>query len=141
MYELKNKDGKARRGELTTAHGKIQTPFFMPIATVGAVKGALEPCDISAMGFEIILSNTYHLHLRPGEKMIKERGGLAKFMNWNGPILTDSGGFQVLSLSRIRKITEEGVKFQSHIDGADLFLTPEKVVEIQADLGIDIAMV
>jgi len=141
MFTFKKKDGQARIGEINTLHGKIQTPFFMPIATVGAIKGAVEFSDIREMGFEIILSNTYHLHLRPGEKLIKESGGLQKFINWDGPILTDSGGFQVLSLSKIRKIFEEGVEFKSHIDGSKQFLSPEKVVEIQSDLGIDIAMV
>ncbi len=140
-FTLKVQDKNARRGELQTAHGTVQTPFFMPIATIGAVKAGIEPEDIRNIGFEIILSNTYHLHLRPGEKLIKKMGGLADFMNWNGPILTDSGGFQVLSLSKIRKITEEGVEFKSHIDGSKQFLTPEKVIEIQSDLGIDIAMV
>jgi queuine tRNA-ribosyltransferase len=140
-FKLKKTDGGARRGELQTAHGKVQTPFFMPIATIGAVKGAIEFKDIKKMGFEQVLSNTYHLHLRPGEKLVKKFGGLGKFMGWDGPILTDSGGFQVLSLSKIRKITENGVEFRSHIDGSKMMLTPEKVVNIQADLGVDVFMV
>lgn len=141
MFTLKTQDGKARRGEIQTSHGVVQTPFFMPIATIGAIKGGVEPDDIRAMGFELILANTYHLHLRPTDARVKQFGGLAKFMNWNGPMLTDSGGFQVFSLTDIRKITEEGVEFQSHLDGAKIFLSPEKVVEIEANLGIDIAMV
>ncbi|MBT4937183.1 tRNA guanosine(34) transglycosylase Tgt [Candidatus Peregrinibacteria bacterium] len=141
MFKLKAQDHNARRGEIQTKNGVMQTPFFMPIATSAAIKGGIEPEDIRKMGFEIILSNTYHLHLKPGEKRIKEFGGLSKYMNWNGPILTDSGGFQVFSLSGIRKIKEEGVEFQSHHDGSKQFLSPEKVVEIQGDLGIDIAMV
>lgn len=141
MFTLKNQDGKARRGEIKTTHGVVQTPFFMPIATIGAIKGGVEPSDIKDMGFELILANTYHLHLRPGDERVKELGGLAKFMSWNGPMLTDSGGFQVFSLTKIRKITEEGVTFQSHLDGSKIELTPEKVMEIEANLGIDIAMV
>lgn len=141
MFTLKNQDGKARRGEIKTTHGVVQTPFFMPIATIGAIKGGVEPSDIKDMGFELILANTYHLHLRPGDERVKELGGLTKFMSWNGPMLTDSGGFQVFSLTKIRKITEEGVTFQSHLDGSKIELTPEKVMEIEANLGIDIAMV
>jgi queuine tRNA-ribosyltransferase len=141
MYKLKAQEKLARRGEIDTAHGKVQTPFFMPVATISAIKGGVEPHELREMGFELVLSNTYHLHLRPGEKLIKEMGGLAKFNNWNGPTLTDSGGFQVFSLAKIRKITEEGVAFASHIDGARKVLTPENVVEIQHDLGVDIAMV
>lgn len=140
-YSLLSQDGKARRGILHTKHGDVQTPFFLPIATVGAIKGGLEPEDLRKIGFEMILSNTYHLHLRPGEKIIKEMGGLSKFINWNGPILTDSGGFQVFSLSQLRKISESGVEFNSHLNGEKLYFTPEKVVEIQSDFGIDVAMV
>ena len=141
MYTLKAQDGNARRGEIETTHGIVQTPFFMPIATIGAIKGGIEPEDIRTMGFELILANTYHLHLRPTDERVKKFGGLAKFMNWNGPMLTDSGGFQVFSLTKIRKIKEEGVEFRSHLDGSKIFLSPEKVVEIEANLGIDIAMV
>ncbi|HPO05506.1 MAG TPA: tRNA guanosine(34) transglycosylase Tgt [Candidatus Gracilibacteria bacterium] len=141
IFKLIAQEGKARSGELTTTHGIVQTPFFMPIATVGANKSGLEPRDIRELGFELILANTYHLNLRPGADFIESKGGLAKFMAWNGPILTDSGGFQVLSLAHMRKITEEGVSFASHLDGSKVFLSPEKVVEIEAKLGIDIAMV
>jgi queuine tRNA-ribosyltransferase len=141
VFTLKNQDNKARRGEIQTKNGTMQTPFFMPIATSAAIKGGIETNDIKNMGFEIILSNTYHLHLRPGEKLIKQFKGLGNYMNWKGPILTDSGGFQVFSLSGMRKIEEKGVTFQSHHDGSKKFLSPEKVVEIQHDLDIDIAMV
>lgn len=132
-------DGKARRGEVTTPHGKIQTPFFMTIATVGAIKG-LQTDDFKAMGGEILLANTYHLHLRPGSELVRDAGGLHKFMNWDGPILTDSGGFQVFSLAKIRNITEEGVTFNSHIDGKEVTLTPESSMQIQLNLGADIIM-
>ena len=141
MYTLKQQSGKARRGEMQTSHGPVQTPFFMPVATIGAIKAGIEPEDLRAMGFELVLSNTYHLHLRPGDELVKEMGGLAKFSNWNGPMLTDSGGFQVFSLAKIRKITEEGVEFRSHIDGKKIFLSPEKTTEIQSNLGVDISMV
>lgn len=140
IWQQKKKDGQARRGELTTTHGVVQTPFFMPIATVGAIKGGIEPRDIRDVGFELILSNTYHLHLAPGEALVREFGGLAKFMRWDGPILTDSGGFQVFSLASQRKLTEEGAAFRSHRDGSKIFFSPEKVIQIQYDLGIDIAM-
>ena len=139
MFELTNQKGKARRGRLTTAHGVIETPFFMPIATKGAVK-TLSSADMKKLGASILLSNTYHLLLRPGFEGIKKLGGLHKFMNWNGPILTDSGGYQVFSLSKMNKTTEEGVKFQSHIDGAKIFLTPEISMEMQQAIGSDIAM-
>jgi len=130
---------KARLGVLTTAHGRINTPFFMPIATKAAVKN-LAPAEIKQLGSEIILSNTYHLMLAPGEKLIKRAGGLHKFMQWPGPILTDSGGFQVFSLSKLRKITEEGVRFSDPSSGDKYLLTPEKSMQIQQDLGVDIAM-
>ena len=141
IFELITQDKKARRGVLHTHHGSVQTPFFMPIATRGVVKGAIEVSDLRNIGFELLLSNTYHLHLRPGSKYIQEKGGLTQFMQWNGPILTDSGGFQVLSLSKHRKISEQGVTFRSHIDGSIVELTPENVIDIQYELGIDIAMV
>jgi queuine tRNA-ribosyltransferase len=136
---LIKQDGKARRGEVTTAHGKIQTPFFMTIATVGAIKG-LQTDEFLDMGGEILLANTYHLHLRPGSDLVRDAGGLHKFMNWQGPILTDSGGFQVFSLAKIRKITEEGVTFNSHIDGKELMISPESSMQIQLNLGADIIM-
>lgn len=136
----KSKISKARVGKLNTLHGVIQTPFFMPIATRAAVKN-LTPQDLKELGAEIILSNTYHLLLRPGMDIIKKIGGLHKFMAWDGPILTDSGGYQVFSLANLRKIKEEGVEFKSEVDGAKILLTPEKVIEIQRILGSDIMMV
>lgn len=139
MFTLHKTSGKARRGTLKTAHGEIETPFFMPIATAGAIKG-LTTDEIKGADGQIILSNTYHLHLRPGEDTVKKAGGLHKFMNWDGPILTDSGGYQVFSLAKIRKLKEDGVEFQSHIDGRKIFLTPEKCIEIQRKLGVDIMM-
>lgn len=135
----KDKSTKARVGELITPHGKITTPVFMPVGTKAAVK-TLSPAQLAEINAEIILCNTYHLTLRPGEDIIREFGGLHKFMSWDKPILTDSGGYQVFSLAKLRKVTDEGVNFQSHIDGAPLFLTPEKVVEIQEKLGPDIIM-
>lgn len=140
-YELLHRDKKtgARRGVVHTPHGDIQTPVFMPVGTQAAVK-AMRPEQVRDMGAEIILSNTYHLYLRPGHELIREAGGLHKFMNWNRAILTDSGGFQVFSLGKLRKITEEGVRFQSHIDGSRHILTPEKAIEIQEALGSDIMM-
>lgn len=139
-FTLKNNDNKARRGEIATAHGVIQTPAFMPVGTQGTVK-AMKVRDVAASGAEIILGNTYHLMLRPGADLVAEFGGLHNFMGWNGPILTDSGGFQVMSLSAIRKISNEGVEFSSHIDGTKYFLTPEKSMEIQHKLGSDITMI
>lgn len=130
----------ARRGRLVTPHGTLETPFFMPIATKGAVK-TLSSFDVERLGSPILLSNTYHLWLRPGLEVMRNAGGLHKFMNWNGAILTDSGGFQVFSLAGLRKLTEEGVQFQSHIDGAKLSLTPEMCMEIQRTIGADICMV
>jgi len=133
------RDSKARRGRLTTARGIIDTPAFMPVGTQGSVKG-VSPRELRELDAQIILGNTYHLFVRPGLDVIKHFGGLHKFMNWNGPILTDSGGYQIFSLSKLRKITEEGVEFQNHIDGARAFISPETAMEIQAALGGDIAM-
>ena len=139
-FDLKNVDGSARRGELKTAHGSIQTPAFMPVGTCATVK-AIKNKDIKKSGAEIILGNTYHLMLRPGADLITELGGLHKFMNWDKPILTDSGGFQVMSLAGIRKITDQGAEFSSHLDGTKYLLTPEYSIEIQHKLGSDITMV
>ncbi|TCU65367.1 tRNA-guanine transglycosylase [Tissierella praeacuta] len=133
------KDCKARLGKLYTPHGVIETPIFMPVGTRATVK-AMTPEEVKGLGAQIILSNTYHLYLRPGHKLIEEAGGLHKFMNWDGPILTDSGGFQVFSLGDLRKIKEEGVEFRSHIDGSKHFISPEKSIEIQNSLGSDIMM-
>jgi queuine tRNA-ribosyltransferase len=130
----------ARRGRLSTLHGHVETPVFMPVGTQGTVK-AVTPVHLREIGAEIILGNTYHLNLRPGSGLIRDLGGLHTFMGWDGPILTDSGGFQVFSLSKLRKISDEGVAFQSHLDGAKLFLGPKEVMDIQANLGSDIAMV
>lgn len=140
-FELKktSKKGKARRGKVSTPHGSFETPVFMPVGTAATVK-AMKPEDVSELGADIILSNTYHLYLRPGADVVKEAGGLHKFMNWNKPILTDSGGFQVFSLGDIRKITEEGVEFRSHLDGSKHMLSPEKSIEVQNALGSDIIM-
>lgn len=139
-FSVKAVSGKARRGELKTKHGTIQTPCFMPVGTAATVK-AMHLEDVKKSGAEIILGNTYHLMLRPGEDVIEKMGGLHKFMNWGGPILTDSGGFQVMSLSKIRKISEKGVEFSSHIDGKKILLTPEYSMEIQRKLGSDITMI
>jgi len=143
MFEFKiiKKDSKskARRGILKTPHGEIQTPVFMPVGTQGTVK-AMKPEDLVEIGTQIILTNTYHLYLRPGDEIIKEMGGLHKFMNWHRPILTDSGGYQVFSLSKLNKVDEEGVTFQSHINGSRYFLSPEKSIEIQNNLSADIIM-
>ncbi|MBU5314119.1 tRNA guanosine(34) transglycosylase Tgt [Tissierella carlieri] len=133
------KDSKARLGKLYTPHGVIETPIFMPVGTRATVK-AMTPEEVKGLGAQIILSNTYHLYLRPGHKLIEEAGGLHRFMNWDGPILTDSGGFQVFSLGDLRKIKEEGVEFRSHIDGSKHFISPEKSIEIQNSLGSDIMM-
>lgn len=140
MFNLSAKDGDARRGVLKTRHGDIQTPIFMPVGTQATVKG-LTPSQIEAVGSQIILGNTYHLNLRPGSKLVQEMGGLHRFMSWDKPILTDSGGFQVFSLSELRKIREDGIEFRSHLDGQKLFLGPESCYRIQAELGTDIAMV
>ncbi len=140
MFELLKTDGKARRGRFTCPHGTVETPVFMNVGTQGAIKGALSAADLERIGTQIELSNTYHLHLRPGEKLVRDMGGLHKFMTWNGPILTDSGGFQVFSLASLRKIKEEGVYFASHIDGRKIFMGPEESMQIQSNLGSDIAM-
>ncbi len=138
-FQVMKKDGAARRGRIVTKHGPIETPVFMPVGTQAAVK-CMRPEQVKEMGAQIILSNTYHLYLRPGHELIREAGGLHRYMNWDRNILTDSGGFQVFSLGKLRKITEEGVSFQSHIDGSRHMLTPEKAVEIQTALGSDIMM-
>ncbi len=140
MYRLLKTDGRAKRGELQTVHGTIQTPVFMNVGTVAAIKGAVSTMDLKGIGTQVELSNTYHLHVRTGDKLIKEMGGLHKFMNWDRPILTDSGGFQVFSLAGLRKIKEEGVTFQSHIDGRKIFMGPEESMQIQSNLGSTIAM-
>ena len=140
-YELlhEDKNSGARRGVVHTPHGDIQTPVFMPVGTQATVK-SMTPEEVKGLGTQIILSNTYHLYLRPGEKIVKEAGGLHKFMNWDKPILTDCGGFQVFSLSELRTISEEGVEFRSHLDGSKHMFTPEKVMQIEEDLGADIIM-
>ncbi|KEI97499.1 queuine tRNA-ribosyltransferase [Clostridium botulinum A2B7 92] len=140
MYKLLKRSGKARRGEFTTPHGVIQTPVFMNVGTLAAIKGAVSSMDLKEIGCQVELSNTYHLHLRPGDEVVKKMGGLHKFMNWDRPILTDSGGFQVFSLSKIRKIQEEGVYFNSHIDGRKIFMGPEESMRIQSNLASTIAM-
>ena len=140
MFELIKTEGKARRGVFTCAHGTVQTPVFMNVGTQGAIKGALSAEDLKNISCQVELSNTYHLHLRPGDKLVKECGGLHKFMTWDGPILTDSGGFQVFSLASLRKIKEEGVTFASHIDGHKIFMGPEESMQIQSNLGSDICM-
>ncbi len=139
-FTLKAVDGKARRASLATAHGVVETPVFMPVGTRGSVK-SLSPHDLIDVGSQIILGNTYHLYIRPGDELIARQGGLHDFSNWHGPILTDSGGFQVFSLEGLRKITEEGVEFRSHMDGSKHFFSPEKVISIQKNLGSDIIMV
>jgi queuine tRNA-ribosyltransferase len=138
-FELHTQEGEARRGTLWTDRGPVQTPVFMAVGTKATVK-AMTPEELKTCGTQIVLGNTYHLHLRPGEKLVQKMGGLHKFMNWDGPILTDSGGFQVFSLSGLRTMSEEGVEFRSHLDGAKYFLSPEKSMEIQMDLGSDIIM-
>ena len=140
MYKLLKQEGRARRGEFTTAHGTVQTPVFMNVGTQAAIKGALSATDLKNIGCQVELSNTYHLHVRPGENVVKELGGLHKFMQWDGPILTDSGGFQVFSLAKLRKIKEEGVHFNAHTDGHAIFMGPEESMQIQWALGSDIAM-
>lgn len=140
MYELLNRDGRAKRGRFTTVHGVIETPVFMNVGTVGAIKGAVSTDDLKTIGTQVELSNTYHLHVRTGDTLIKQFGGLHKFMVWDRPILTDSGGFQVFSLAGLRKIKEEGVYFQSHIDGHKIFMGPEESMQIQSNLGSTIAM-
>ena len=140
MFEVIKQEGKARRSVFTCPHGTVQTPVFMNVGTQGAIKGAVSAHDLKDIGCQVELSNTYHLHLRPGDKLVKEMGGLHKFMDWDGPMLTDSGGFQVFSLSGLRKIKEEGVTFASHIDGRRIFMGPEESMQIQSNLGSDIAM-
>ncbi|MEW8956493.1 tRNA guanosine(34) transglycosylase Tgt [Clostridium sp.] len=140
MYKLLKKSGKVRRGEFHTPHGVIQTPVFMNVGTLAAIKGAVSSMDLKDIGCQVELSNTYHLHLRPGDKVVRKLGGLHKFMNWDRPILTDSGGFQVFSLAGLRKIKEEGVYFNSHIDGRRIFMGPEESMQIQSNLGSTIAM-
>jgi len=140
MYRLICKDGNAKRGEVTTVHGTIQTPVFMNVGTAAAIKGAVSSMDLKEIGCQVELSNTYHLHVRPGDKVVKQLGGIHKFMNWDRPILTDSGGFQVFSLVGLRKIKEEGVTFQSHVDGRRIFMGPEESMQIQSNLASTIAM-
>lgn len=140
MYRIIKQDGKAKRGELTTVHGKIQTPVFMNVGTAAVIKGAVSTLDLQTIKTQVQLSNTYHLHVRPGDKVVKQLGGLHKFMVWDKPILTDSGGFQVFSLSSLRKIKEEGVYFQSHVDGRKIFMGPEESMQIQSNLASTIAM-
>ena len=140
MFEVIKQEGKARRGVFTCPHGTAQTPVFMNVGTQGVIKGAVSAHDLKEIGCQIELSNTYHLHLRPGDETVRELGGLHRFMDWDGPILTDSGGFQVFSLSGLRKIKEEGVTFASHIDGRRIFMGPEESMRIQANLGSDVAM-
>ncbi len=140
MYKILKQEGNAKRAEMTTVHGVIQTPVFMNVGTVAAIKGAVSTEDLEGIKTQVQLSNTYHLHVRPGDQLIKEVGGLHKFMSWNKPILTDSGGFQVFSLSGLRKIKEEGVTFHSHVDGKIIFMGPEESMQIQSNLGSTIAM-
>ena len=140
MFELLKTEGAARRGVFTCAHGTVQTPVFMNVGTQGAIKGALSAEDLERIGCQVELSNTYHLHLRPGDQVVRDLGGLHKFMTWDKPILTDSGGFQVFSLASLRKIKEEGVYFASHIDGHKIFMGPEESMQIQSNLGSDICM-
>ena len=140
MFQLIRKEGAARRGAYSTPHGVIHTPVFMNVGTQAAIKGGLSAGDLEQIGTQVELSNTYHLHVRPGDRLIREMGGLHKFMTWSGPILTDSGGFQVFSLAVLRKIREEGVSFNSHVDGAKIFMGPEESMRIQSNLGSDIAM-
>ena len=140
MFKVIKQEGRARRGEFTCPHGTVQTPVFMNVGTQGAIKGALSARDLKEIGCQIELSNTYHLHVRPGDELIKSLGGLHRFMTWDGPILTDSGGFQIFSLAELRKIGEDGVRFNSHVDGRHIFMGPEESMRIQANLGSDIAM-
>jgi len=140
MFKLITTENHARRGELTTAHGTVQTPLFMNVGTQATIKGGVSAVDLEAVNCQVELSNTYHLHVRPGDELIRRQGGLHKFMTWERPILTDSGGFQIFSLSSLRKITEEGVKFASHVDGKRIFMSPEDSMRIQSNLGSDIAM-
>ena len=140
LFKVIKREGRARRGEFACPHGAVQTPVFMNVGTQGAIKGALSARDLRDIGCQIELSNTYHLHVRPGDELIKSLGGLHKFMTWDGPILTDSGGFQIFSLAELRKIGEDGVRFNSHVDGRHIFMGPEESMRIQSNLGSDIAM-
>ncbi len=140
MYSLLKRSGAARRGSFTTVHGTVQTPGFMNVATAGAIKGAVSAYDLKELGCQVQLCNTYHLHLRPGDETVKALGGVRKFTGWDGPVLTDSGGFQVFSLAKLRNIREEGVTFASHIDGRKIFMGPEESMRIQSNLGSTIAM-
>ena len=140
LFNVIKREGRARRGEFSCPHGAVQTPVFMNVGTQGAIKGALSARDLRDIGCQIELSNTYHLHVRPGDELIKSLGGLHKFMTWDGPILTDSGGFQIFSLAELRKIGEDGVRFNSHVDGRHIFMGPEESMRIQSNLGSDIAM-
>ena len=139
-FEVLKTEGRARRGVLHTVHGDIQTPVFMNVGTCGAIKGGINTMELKKVDCQVELSNTYHLHVRPGDGLIRQMGGLRKFMNWEGPVLTDSGGFQVFSLAKLRKITEEGVEFRSHLDGARIFMGPEESMQIQSNLASTIAM-
>src|SRR5215212_7396086 len=138
-FSVEGTDGRARRGVFTTPHGVVHTPTFMPVGTLATVK-ALDPDDLTAAGAQMILANAYHLHLRPGDDLVREMGGLHRFMQWNGPILTDSGGFQVFSLATLRTVSEGGVEFRSHVDGSLHEFTPESVMEIEQNLGADVVM-
>ena len=140
MLKIIKTEGNARRGEFVTPHGTVQTPAFMNVATCGAIKGAVSALDLKQIKCQVQLCNTYHLHLRPGDEKVKQMGGLHKFTRWDGPILTDSGGFQVFSLAKLRNIKEEGVYFNSHIDGRKIFMGPEESMRIQSNLGSTIAM-
>lgn len=140
MYKILKKDGRAKRGELQTVHGTVQTPVFMNVGTVGAMKGAVSTRDLQGLKTQIMLCNTYHLHVRPGDMVVKQLGGLSKFVTWDKPILTDSGGFQVFSLAGLRKIREEGVTFRSHVDGHKIFMGPEESMQIQSNIASTIAM-
>ncbi|MDO5477628.1 MAG: tRNA guanosine(34) transglycosylase Tgt [Clostridia bacterium] len=140
MFELLKQENKARRGRFTTPHGVIETPVFMNVGTSAAIKGGLSAEDLSELHCQVELSNTYHLHVRPGDEVVRDLGGIRKFMNWNGPVLTDSGGFQVFSLADLRKIKEEGVSFKSHLDGTRIFMGPEESMQIQSNLASTIAM-
>ena len=140
MFNITAREGRARRGRFNTPHGTIETPVFMNVGTQAAIKGALDAGDLKNVGCQVELSNTYHLHVRPGDDVIKGQGGLHRFMAWNGPILTDSGGFQIFSLAGLRKLSEDGVTFASHVDGRRIFMSPEDCIRIQSNLGSDIAM-
>ena len=140
MYELIKRDGMAKRGRLTTVHGTIETPVFMNVGTAAAIKGGVSTDDLRQIKTQVELSNTYHLHVRPGDELVYDMGGLHKFTNWDRPILTDSGGFQVFSLAKLNKINEEGVTFNSHVDGRKIFMGPEESMQIQSHLGSTIAM-